>query len=649
MEDQGKRLLLAVMAAFGVMLVWNLLFPPPEQSREDSKPETSETRDAGGATGDQSEQDRPPAPGPGPKPVELAEPDQGRTADIEVPRDQEELFEFDFPRFKATFSSYGGSLRSWELKGEKYREKAGEKSPQIELVPTGDDELLRPFIVHFADVKWEDKTEWKGRKKSDTEVVFTWAYRVPDADGSAVVAFELTKTFKFYPDDYLMELTIDVVNKASKDEKQAVVVSLYGFQDLDADTGGGWTRVDSSWKSACYVNGDTSSKSAKSLSNGGKKLRSGKVRWGGLVHSYFLLAAAPRLDTAAQMDCNSYGIEGKPGVMQTDIVFPVANMRRGGSVSTHVLLAYFGPKYLDKLDAIPDVAGFDPGFDNAIDLGWFEFIARPLLWLLQWFHSFLGNWGLAIIFLTVVVKLATLYWTTKSMRSMKQMAKLAPQIKALQKKYKDDKQRLQAETMNLYKAHNVNPLAGCLPMLLQMPIWFALYRMLMKAAELYHAPFITGWINDLTATDPYYILPIGLMVLMFVQARLSPTTANTTQQKIMMYGMPLMFGVFSFFFPSGLTLYICTNTILTAFHHIWMNRTDPSRKADKTSSAGGKSSSEDDKSSSEMSDTPVEESSSSEDVAAPDTSEKKRKNGQGKKSRGRRQGRKGGKRGRGKS
>jgi len=147
-------------------------------------------------------------------------------------------------------------------------------------------------------------------------------------------------------------------------------------------------------------------------------------------------------------------------------------------------------------------------------------------------------------------------------------------MKALQEKYKDDRQRLQAETMALYKQHNVNPIAGCLPIFLQMPIWIALYRMLSNAGELYQEPFITGWINDLTATDPYHILPIILVVTMFLQARMTPATGDSRQQKFLQYGMPLMFGVMSFFFPSGLTIYIFTNTVLSALHSIYMNKFD---------------------------------------------------------------------------
>ena len=198
------------------------------------------------------------------------------------------------------------------------------------------------------------------------------------------------------------------------------------------------------------------------------------------------------------------------------------------------------------------------------------------------FHELVGNWGVAIVLLTVLVKGATLYWTTKSMRSMKAMAVLAPQLKQLQEKYKDDKQRLQVETMALYKQHGANPLSGCLPMLLQMPIWLALYRMLSNAGELYQQPFIPGWITDLTLADPYYVLPIVLVVTMFAQARLTPQSvdpAQKMQQRMMQYGMPLVFGAMSFVFPSGLTLYIFTNTCLSALHSIYMNKFDKKSRA----------------------------------------------------------------------
>jgi YidC/Oxa1 family membrane protein insertase len=187
-------------------------------------------------------------------------------------------------------------------------------------------------------------------------------------------------------------------------------------------------------------------------------------------------------------------------------------------------------------------------------------------------QSAVVNWGIAIILLTIVVKLATLYWTHKSMVSMKRMAKLKPQLEKIKEKYKDDRQRQQAETMNLFKANNVNPMAGCLPMLLQMPVWFALYRSLSVAAELYQAKFL--WLDDLTAADPYFILPVFMTAMMLVQGRLQPQTAAGGQQKFLTYGMPAIFGVMSLFFPAGLTLYISTNSLLTLGHHFYLRRAD---------------------------------------------------------------------------
>jgi YidC/Oxa1 family membrane protein insertase len=297
------------------------------------------------------------------------------------------------------------------------------------------------------------------------------------------------------------------------------------------------------------------------------------VHWTGFEHPYLLVGLAPN-PKAGTVAKQTYA--DADGLMQTDMLFPDTPVAKGAPLSTTVV-GYLGPKNYDKLEHADTIAGFPTGFQTVIDFGWFSFIGKPLLWLLLKFQAVVGNWGIAIVLLTLLVKIATLYWTTKSMRSMKAMAALSPQMKALQEKYKDDRQRLQLETMALYKTHGVSPLAGCLPMLLQMPIWVALYRMLSSAGELYQQPFIRGWIDDLTSTDPYYVLPVVLVVMMFAQAQLTPTNADPTQktqQQLMKYGMPIMFGVMSFFFPAGLTLYIFTNTVLSAVHSIYMNKYD---------------------------------------------------------------------------
>ena len=177
-----------------------------------------------------------------------------------------------------------------------------------------------------------------------------------------------------------------------------------------------------------------------------------------------------------------------------------------------------------------------------------------------------------IMLLTLLVKGLTVPFTTKSMRSMKAMAVLAPQMKALQEKYKDDRQRLQMETMALYKQHGANPLSGCLPILLQMPIWLALYRMLSSTGELYQQPFIPGWINDLTHPDPFYLTPILMGATMFVQQKMTPTTNVDPAQQRMMLFMPLIFTVMFVTLPSGLVLYYFVNNLLGIGQQWLVNR-----------------------------------------------------------------------------
>jgi YidC/Oxa1 family membrane protein insertase len=578
MDDQLKRLLLAVAIAVAIMFVWERFFspePPPEPDK------TTQTAPEAPAT--------PELPKPTPR-VEGGTPD-ATGATIGAPRvnerGAERLETFEFPQFRAVFTSHGAALKSWELKGEKFQIDENGQLRQLDLVRTQAEDAL-PFRIGFENLELVPaQSEWRVERKSDTEVAFTWSYEV-DKDGTPVRLFDIVKTYRLQPQDYLLELTVSVQNVDATPHNLTLVLSLFGYQDPSEDAGGGWmSSVDRSWKAACLVGDELEVGGLDELDEGPRQ-RTGQVRWAGLTHGYFLVAASPALDDKAQATCRLSLVPQHPGVLQANIVFPLSKVNAGDPPMTKSVTAYLGPKNLDELEGLAAKIGRDPGFGGAIDLGWFGFLARPMLDLLQFFYSLVGNWGLAIVLLTVVVKLATLYWTTKSMRSMKAMARLKPKVDVIQKKYENDRQRQQVEVMNLYKTHGVSPLAGCLPMFLQMPIWFALYQMLMTAGELYHAPLIPGWIHDLTATDPYYILPIVLVGMMFLQAKLSPTTADSAQQKILMYGLPLSFGFFSFFLPSGLTLYILTNTMLTALHQLWMNRTDPAPVPVKTDTEAAK-------------------------------------------------------------
>jgi YidC/Oxa1 family membrane protein insertase len=198
-----------------------------------------------------------------------------------------------------------------------------------------------------------------------------------------------------------------------------------------------------------------------------------------------------------------------------------------------------------------------------------------MLWLLKTFYAWIGNYGMAIILLTIIIKLATLPLNQKVMKSQRRMTALKPMMEDLKKKYADDKQRLNQETMALFKSHKVNPMGGCFPMLIQMPIWFALYRMLYSAVELYQTTFIAGWIDDLAYRDPYYIMPLVLGVGMFLQQKLSPTTVDSQQAKMMLYFMPIFFTFIMLFCPAGLVLYILINSALSIGHQVLYNRLNP--------------------------------------------------------------------------
>lgn len=231
---------------------------------------------------------------------------------------------------------------------------------------------------------------------------------------------------------------------------------------------------------------------------------------------------------------------------------------------------YIGPKDVDELSTIP-------GLKQLIDYGIFAFLAYPLLWLLRFFYSVIQNWGIAIILLTILVRLLFYPLSVKSYRSMKSMQKLQPQIKALKEKYKDDMQKFNQEQMALFKTHKVNPMSGCLPILVQIPVFFALYSVLSNSTELFHAPFF-GWIQDLSDKDPFYVYPILMGVSMFVQQKMTPTAGMDPMQAKIMLAMPIIFTFMMLYLPSGLTLYIFVSTLLGIAQQWVINREPAAKK-----------------------------------------------------------------------
>jgi YidC/Oxa1 family membrane protein insertase len=225
----------------------------------------------------------------------------------------------------------------------------------------------------------------------------------------------------------------------------------------------------------------------------------------------------------------------------------------------------FAEKKKDILSAI------EPTLDHVIDFGWLKAIAYPLLAIMKWFYSQFPNWGVAIILLTLLVKLATFPLTYKSMVGMKKMAALQPELKKIQEKYKDDKDALNREMMVMMREKGYNPLAGCLPIFLQMPIFFALYRVLYSAVELYQAPFFS-WIHDLSSKDPYFVLPVLLTGTMVLQQKLTPNTVSDPVQQKMMTWMPVIFGVMMLQLPAGLSLYMLVNALAGILQQFILNK-----------------------------------------------------------------------------
>jgi YidC/Oxa1 family membrane protein insertase len=279
------------------------------------------------------------------------------------------------------------------------------------------------------------------------------------------------------------------------------------------------------------------------------------VSYIGMNSRYFLLALLPELTTTPSILQPIGPYRGK-----MSLIFPITSDTFAAKSKI-----YFGPKTLHALRSV------DPLLDRTVDFGWFTVIAYPLLKILQWFNSFFNNYGIAIILLTLLLKIVTYPLTYTSMKSMKKMALVQPQLQALKEKYKDDKEALNRETMTLMREGGYNPVAGCLPMLVTMPVFFALYRVLYSSIELYQAPFAL-WIQDLSVKDPYYVTPIVLTITMFFQTKLTPNTSTDPVQAKMMQFMPLMFGAMMLTLPSGLTIYMLVNTVAGIGQQILLNR-----------------------------------------------------------------------------
>jgi len=280
--------------------------------------------------------------------------------------------------------------------------------------------------------------------------------------------------------------------------------------------------------------------------------------WLAFLQHYFLSAWIPEKSQAAQFQSTQRG-----NLHVMGFVYPATQVAPGetGEVSAR---AYVGPKIIERLENVA------PNLDRTVDFGWLFFIALPLFIVMDWFFGLVGNWGVAIILLTVLVKAVFFKLSATSYRSMARMRAVAPQLTRLKELYGDDRQRMSQEMMALYKKEKINPLGGCLPILVQMPVFISLYWVLFESVQLRHAPFML-WINDLSVMDPYFILPLLMGASMMLQMSLNPTPPDPMQAKIMKM-MPIVFTIFFLWFPAGLVLYWLTNNVLSISQQWYITR-----------------------------------------------------------------------------
>jgi YidC/Oxa1 family membrane protein insertase len=387
----------------------------------------------------------------------------------------------------------------------------------------------------------------------------TLSFRWTSSQGLTII-----KTYTLSNESYRIDLDIQVINHTSQllDDNLALVLEnrFPPSSDNSKAFQGVLRFIDGKYKETALGKVEK------------EEILAGKIRWGGLADTYFMGAIVPLEEQTASLKVS------KPAPELLKMAFVSSPLTLAPKEEKRVRYAlYFGPRDTEILKPL----GLD--LEKAVNFGFFDIVSKPLLWVLRFFNGFLNNYGWSIIILTILVKI--LFWplTHKSYKSMKEMQKLQPKIAKLREKYKDDRQKLNQETMALYKTYKVNPMGGCLPMIIQIPVFFALYSLLGYAIELRHAPFFL-WINDLSAPDR---LPIGVQIpyvgngipvltllmgaSMFIQQKMTPTTGDPTQAKIMLF-LPVIFTFMFINFAAGLVLYWLVNNLLSIGQQYYINK-----------------------------------------------------------------------------
>lgn len=369
---------------------------------------------------------------------------------------------------------------------------------------------------------------------------------------------KVTKIYTFTRGSYLIDVTQEIDNGSQK------TLSAHAYYQLQRDTA---TPDGESGMAKIFTGPAVYSEQEKYQKISFEDIEKGKAKfiekasdgWIAMVQHYFVSAWIPQENLPREYFVRKLGADISAGV-----IVPMPQVAPGEKTSRSVSL-YAGPQIqsiLNQLAKPAEEGGIGAkGLALVVDYGWLTIVAAPIFWCLEMIHKLVGNWGWAIIILTIIIKLLFFPLSAASYKSMAKMKAVAPRMNALRERYGDDKQRLNQELMNFYRTEKINPLGGCLPILIQIPVFLALYWALLGAVEIRDAPWIF-WIKDLSSKDPYYVLPIIMAVTMFIQTKLNPTPPDPMQAKVMLM-MPLIFGFMFLFFPAGLVLYWVVNNIFS--------------------------------------------------------------------------------------
>jgi YidC/Oxa1 family membrane protein insertase len=546
---EQARLLIAIVLSAAVFLVWQFFFVDREAVQK-----TAKKTDQPSAITEQTpiQQAKPYSAG-----QESATAGTSGVADTAVSRPAEtaRLITVDTPLYRAKISEKGAGFVSFTLKD--YRETVAKDSPLKEIIPQKS--AFETVLVGYdgKSLAGLDSAVFSANLDIDTlsvkagsqQIAFSWT----SAQGVTI-----EKTYSFSPDSYMIGLDVTVKNGSDRIVQDKLYVALTGSVPNDK-------RVYGFEGPSAFINDDLEEVDIDDIAD--KNTYTGNLKWIALQDRYFITSIIPAHAQEASM--RLYVREDK--IIESQYLNPVSDIRPG-TQQTYQYSLFFGPKSMQILGEV----GHD--LSKALNFGFFDILAKPCVWLMNKLYSVIPNYGIAIIILTLLIKIVLWPLGSKSYKSMSEMKKIQPLMKEIREKHKNDKKKMNEEVMGLYRTYKINPLGGCLPMVVQLPVFFALYRMLYQAIELRHAPFFL-WIADLSAPDrlfrfpidhiPFMEPPYGIPVLtlimgasMLLQQKMSPPMGDPAQAKMMMF-MPVIFTVIFINFSSGLVLYWLTNNLLS--------------------------------------------------------------------------------------